>query len=97
LTLDQKKGIFSHGVDSSDAKKGAVMLAVREIINSNALKNVFNLPPGLRNRTVEVLILPVDEQLSSRPTFCPEEFAGVLKLDDAETAARSIRDEWERC
>ena len=73
------------------------MHAVREIINSNALKNVFNLPPELRNRTVEVLILPADEQFSSKRTFKPEDYTGVLKLEDAAAAARSIREEWERC
>ncbi len=73
------------------------MQAVREIINSNALKNLFNLPPGLRNRRVEVLILPADEQFSETDAFKPEEYSGVLKLKDATAAARSIRDEWERC
>jgi hypothetical protein len=72
------------------------MQAIREIINSNVLKNLFNLPPELRDRTVEVLILPADEQLPSRGTFKPEEYSGVLKLEDAAAAARSLREEWER-
>lgn len=72
------------------------MQAVRQIINSNSLKNIFNLPLELRNRNVEVLILPADDQPATKSAFAPEEFAGVLKLDDATAAARIIRDEWER-
>jgi hypothetical protein len=72
------------------------MQAIREIINSNSLKNVFNPPPELRNRTVEVLILPAEEQLLSKRTFKPEEYAGILKLEDAAAVVRSIREEWER-
>ena len=80
-----------------NAREGAVMQAVREIINSNVLKNVFNLPPELQNRTVEVLILPSDEPFLVKTVFKPEEYSGVLKLDDPAAAASSIRAEWERC
>jgi hypothetical protein len=73
------------------------MQAVRKIINSNVLKHLFNLPPELRNRKVEVLILPADEQVSRNNSFNPEEYAGVLKVEDAAAVAKSIRDEWERC
>jgi len=73
------------------------MQAVREIVNSNVLQNIFDLPKALRNRTVEVLILPISDQPTPTVTFKPEEYAGVLKLEDATATAQSIREEWDRC
>ena len=32
---------------------------VRQIVSSNELGSIFNLPPSLRDTTVEVIILPV--------------------------------------
>lgn len=36
------------------------MQAYREIIHSSRLNNVVNLPPGLKNRKVELIVLPAD-------------------------------------
>jgi hypothetical protein len=33
---------------------------LRETIDSGSLAGIFNLPAGLRNRSVEVIILPID-------------------------------------
>ena len=33
---------------------------LRKTINSNTLTPIFNLPPSLQNRSVEVIILPTD-------------------------------------
>ena len=32
---------------------------MRQIVSSNELGSIFNLPPSLRDTTVEVIILPV--------------------------------------
>ena len=36
------------------------MQAYREFIHSSQLDNVVNLPPGLKNREVELIVLPTD-------------------------------------
>lgn len=35
---------------------------LRETIDSHSLSGIFNLPASLRNRTVEVIILPVENE-----------------------------------
>lgn len=35
---------------------------LREIVNSNILAPIFNLPASLHNRDVEVIILPADSE-----------------------------------
>jgi hypothetical protein len=37
------------------------MTAVRKIVDSSALVNLFDLPPALMNRKVEVVLFPVEE------------------------------------
>lgn len=73
------------------------MQVVREVVNSNVLMNIFNLPLDLRNRRVEVLILPADEQPISKMLFRPQDYAGALKLTDAGAEILKMRAEWERC
>ena len=38
------------------------METLREIINSNALTKIFNIPANFRNRNVEVIITLVDSE-----------------------------------
>jgi len=35
---------------------------VRQVVNSNTLTSVLNLPPSFYNLPVEVIVLPVDEK-----------------------------------
>jgi len=37
---------------------------VRQVVNSNSLKSVLNLPPSFRNVQVEVIVLPVDKTVT---------------------------------
>jgi len=37
---------------------------VRQTVSSDELSGIFNLPPTLRNTTVEVIILPVQKEKS---------------------------------
>lgn len=73
------------------------MQAVRAIVHSDLLMNIFSLPFDLQHRKVEVLILPVDEQPATRTLFKPQEYAGSLKLSDATADITLMREEWERC
>jgi hypothetical protein len=39
---------------------------VRKVTNSDALKHIIDLPEGLRNQEVELIILPIEDPISSR-------------------------------
>jgi hypothetical protein len=43
------------------------MTAVREIIDSSSLADIFNLPPNFMNRKVEVIMFPVEEGINETP------------------------------
>jgi hypothetical protein len=54
---------------------------VRQVVNSNSLTSVLNLPPSFRDVDVEVIVLPVDNKtlavgtsfFKSNPSLIPEE------------------------
>jgi len=37
------------------------MDAVRKVVNSSALADIFDLPPAYRNRKIEVILRPVED------------------------------------
>jgi hypothetical protein len=41
----------------------------RQTIVSNKLSGIFELPPVLRNRQVEVIILPVENDVEKKPNY----------------------------
>jgi hypothetical protein len=43
------------------------MTAVREIVDSSSLADIFNLPPVFMNRKVEVIMFPVEEKVNETP------------------------------
>jgi len=46
------------------------MTAVREIVDSSSLANIFDLPPALMNRKVEVIVFPAEEEKTEKlPQF----------------------------
>jgi hypothetical protein len=53
------------------------MQAYREIIDSSRLDNVVNLPPGLKNREVEIIVLPVGKKIKKRKRLS-QDWAGAL-------------------
>jgi len=67
------------------------MTALRKIVDSSALKNVFDLPPAFRNRKVEIVMFPVEEKNNPQITMkqieewtkTPEiqSLVGALKTD----------------
>lgn len=72
---------------------------VRTIVDSKRLEKIMYMPRNLKNQKVEVLILPItDKKSKKKKEFVPEDFEGVLKIDQ-KTLDREIdhmRDEWER-
>jgi len=45
------------------------MTALRKIVDSSALTDIFDLPPAFINRKVEVVMLPVEEKKVSHLTM----------------------------
>ena len=76
------------------------MQFVRTIVESSRLGQVIDIPKELRNRKVEVLILPIpdEERQKKRETFNPDDFEGILHLDvkEIDKEIQNMRDEWER-
>ena len=75
------------------------MQFVRKIMDSSLIEDVINLPEELRNRKVEILVLPLEAiqvKDGKRNIFNPENFAGTLKIEEPEKEIESIRNEWER-
>ncbi len=70
---------------------------IRKIINSSELENLFDIPEDLRQQDVEVLILPIQQEINqSMEDFDPDNFKGVTHIDDLENELAAIRDEWDR-
>jgi len=65
------------------------MTALRKVVDSSALTNIFDLPPAFQNRKVEIVMFPVEEKTIPRLTKAQIEewakapeiqsFAGALK------------------
>ena len=45
------------------------MTAVRKVIESNSIADIFDLPPILRNRKVEVIVFPLEDSIRVMPKF----------------------------
>jgi hypothetical protein len=45
------------------------MTAVRKIVDSSSLADIFDLPPVFMNRKVEVIMFPVEETANIIPKF----------------------------
>lgn len=70
---------------------------VRKIINSDDIESIVKLPTELKNKKVEILILPVEEN-KKQQDFDPQQYRGVLNIDSDELEKElfDMRDEWER-
>ena len=74
------------------------MEAYRQIVDiKNHTLNLL-LPDRFKNRKVEVIVLPVDEQESTKKRK-PSDFRGCISKDTATSMLNSVeesREEWER-
>ena len=75
---------------------------LRKIINSEDIETLFDLPEELRNKKLEVLILPIEEEkeaaVEDEGEFNPDDFRGVLNKneDDLKEELEVLRNEWDR-
>ena len=57
------------------------MTALRKIVDSSALTNIFDLPPAFKNRKIEIVMFPVEEKKIPRLTKTQiDEWAKVPKI-----------------
>ena len=68
------------------------MTAVREIIDSSSLANIFNLPPFLRNRKVEVTVSLVEEESEKLPQFTMEQMIEWSQAPDIQCLIGVLKD-----
>lgn len=70
---------------------------VRKIINSDDIESIVKLPTELKNKRVEILILPVEEN-KKQQDFDPQQYRGILNIDsdELEKELSDMRDEWDR-
>ena len=73
---------------------------IRKIMNSDEVENLLDLPEQLKNKKLEVLILPVEEEVGSDDDkeFNPADYRGILDKDEEELKKEfdRMRKEWER-
>ena len=57
---------------------------LRQTIGSTELSGIFDLPPALRDKTVEVIILPVQNDVEGKTGFkCQLGFLDIPPLPDS--------------
>ncbi len=71
------------------------MQFVRKIIESTLIENIIDLPEELQHKKLELLVFPFVEKESSNE-FDPEDFAGLLNIENLDREIKNMRDEWER-
>ena len=77
---------------------------LRKIINSEDIETLFDLPEELRNKKLEVLISPIEEEKEvaveneDEDEFNPDDFRGVLNKneDELKEELEVLRNEWDR-
>ena len=73
---------------------------LRKIINSEDIETLFDLPEELRNKKLEVLILPIEEEkdVAIKDEFNPDDFRGILNKneDKLKEELEVMRNEWDR-
>jgi len=68
----------------------------REIINTDKINKIFNLPDFFKHRKVEMILLPIlDNKSKITNKFDPNKFRGSLNLKNSQKEIEKIRNEWE--
>ncbi len=72
------------------------MTFVRKIIDSQLLEGIVDIPRELKNKPIEMLLLPVGPpQPDSRKPFDPKKFRGVTNINEKtlKKQIQELRDE----
>lgn len=71
------------------------MQFVRKIIESTLIENIIDLPEDLQHKKLELLLFPLTEK-EYLAEFEPDDFAGLLNIENLDREIKNMRDEWER-
>ena len=74
------------------------MTAIRKILESTSNSITIDLPEEFINKKIEVLILPIEEDVDnlSKPKYDFSDLVGKLQWKgDALAEQRKLRDEWD--
>ena len=71
------------------------MQAIRQIIETQKLKTLCNIPDDFSSETVEIIIFPVFTEKTKKQPFNPEQFFGISHLKNTEQLLKDMRNEWE--
>jgi len=71
------------------------MQFVRKIIESTLIEQVIDLPEELQHKKLELLVFPFVEK-ECLEEFNPEDFVGVLNIENVDGEIKKLRCEWER-
>jgi len=73
------------------------MQFLRKIIHSDDIERGIKLPPSMKHKNVELLIIPIGEQAAkAQAVFDPDSFAGSLTIKNIDRELKKIRSEWDR-
>jgi len=65
------------------------MTALRKIVNSSDLSNVFDLPPSFLNKKVEIIVFPVEEK--KNPCFTMEQIEAWTKTSEIQSLVGALK------
>ena len=65
------------------------MTALRKIVNSSDLSTVLDLPPFFRNRKIEIIVFPVEE--NKNPCFTIEQLEEWTKAPDIQSLVGALK------
>ena len=71
------------------------MQAIRQIIETQKLKTLCNIPDNFSSEQVEIIIFPVFPEKTETKPFNPDQFFGISQLKNTEQLLKDMRNEWE--
>jgi hypothetical protein len=72
------------------------MQAIRQIVETEELRKLCDIPEGFSAETVEVIIFPIFPKNSGKVHFNADHFFRASKLKNVAQMLESMRDEWEK-
>jgi hypothetical protein len=68
------------------------MTAVRKIVDSSSLVDIFGLPPAFKNRKVEVIMFPVEETVDTIPKFTMAQIEEAANSPEVQAIVGVLKD-----
>ena len=71
------------------------MQAIRQVVKTEELKKLCDIPEGFSSEIVEVIIFPIFPKNSNRTHFNAEHFFRASQLKNVAQVLESMRNEWD--